>query len=262
MPNYVSHLVKVVGQTSNVEQFKSAIRKKDAPIFDESAVIDFNRFIKMPEALIDSYSPSVTERVEQAKENGDFSMEQASVWLGEDMKGAALEAALSKEKELRDKHGYDNWYNWSVANWGVKWNAVEPVIVSEDEKNGITTFVFHFQTAWSMPEGIIKSMVGMCKSMKVSIEIKSEEEGGYFDCLTTITPSHYEVNIGEPFYWMEDSEGKVFRIDNLEEEQIAALGLDPDDVTGEQRGFWCDNTGDLFIDFKRSKKQVYESEKA
>jgi len=102
----------------------------------------------------------------------------------------------------------------------------------------------------------------MCKSMKVSIEIKSEEEGGYFDCLTTITPSHYEVNIGEPFYWMEDSEGKVFRIDNLEEEQIAALGLDPDDVTGEQRGFWCDNTGDLFIDFKRSKKQVYESEKA
>lgn len=254
MPNYVSHLVKVVGQTSNVQKFKSAIRKKDAPIFDESAVIDFNSFIKMPEVLLEGYSPSITQRVKEIKENDPNLTNDkiGGVWLGGKMKGAALEAALAQEAELREKYGYDNWYDWSVANWGTKWNAVEPVIVSEEENNGITTFVFHFQTAWSMPEGIITSMVSMCKSMKVSVEIKSEEEGGYFDCLTTIKPNYYEVNIGEPFYYLERVDGKLVKIDGLEEEQIKAAGLDPDDITGEQRGFVCDNTGDLFINFKRT----------
>ena len=184
-----------------MQKFKSAIRKKDAPIFDESAVIDFNSFIKMPEVLVETHSPSVTQRVKEAKkQNPNWTTEDGGVWLGENMKGNAVEVALNQEAELREKYGYDNWYDWSVANWGTKWNAVSPVIVSEDEENGITTFVFHFQTAWTMPEGIINSMVSMCKSMKVSVEIKSEEEGGYFDCLTTIKPNYYEVNIGEPFY--------------------------------------------------------------
>jgi len=257
MPNYVSHLVKVSGQSASVEQFKTAIRKKDSNIQDDSGIIDFNRFIKMPEALLDTTSPSATRRVEEAKERDPKFDLSNGVHLG-DIKGAKLAQLLEHEAELRDKYGYDNWYDWSIANWGTKWNAVDPTFVSEDESNGITTFIFHFKTAWTMPEGIINSMVQMCKALKVQVEIQSEEEGSFFDCLTTIKPNYYEVNIGEPFYYLEDEDGNIIKITNdIEDEELKALGLNPDEITGNQRGFVCDNTGDLFIDFKRTKAKVY-----
>jgi hypothetical protein len=256
MPNYVSHLVKVSGKPANVEQFRTAIRKKDARIDDESAVIDFNRFIKMPEQLLKTTSPSITSRVEmERKLNPKFSIETDTI---SNLSGVKLKAALAQEEELRNKFGYDNWYDWSKANWGTKWNACDPSIIgTSEEPGGIVTFMFTFQTAWTMPEGIINSMVSMCKSMKVSVEIQSEEEGSFFDCLVTITPNSYEVNIGEPFYYLEDNNGNLVKVNDVDDDELKQLGLDPDDITGSQRGFVCDNTGDLFIDFKRSNKKVY-----
>jgi hypothetical protein len=43
-------------------------------------------------------------------------------------------------KDERKKYGKDNWYDWSIANWGTKWNAC----ASEAKDNVIT-----FDTAWS-----------------------------------------------------------------------------------------------------------------
>jgi len=93
MPNYVSHLVKVSGQSASVEQFKTAIRKKDSNIQDDSGIIDFNRFIKMPEALLDTTSPSATRRVEEAKERDPKFDLSNGVHLG-DIKGAKLAQLL------------------------------------------------------------------------------------------------------------------------------------------------------------------------
>ena len=40
------------------------------------------------------------------------------------------------------KHGYTNWYDWSIAKWGTKWNA------NETYGSGSN---FTFDTAWSCP---------------------------------------------------------------------------------------------------------------
>lgn len=257
MPNYVSHHVTVSGKPANVELFKLAIRKKDSSIGDESAVIDFNRFIKMPKQLEGTTSPSTTNRVARERElNEEFNLETATIG---GLTGAKLQAQLDLEAELREKFGADNWYDWSMKNWGVKWNAVDPVVLgTREQPGGIITFSFSFDTAWSMPEGIINSMVGMCKSMKVSVEIQSQEEGSFFDCLTTITPTKYEVNIGEPFYLAKDSDGDLIKVtDDVEDFELEKLGIDQLDLHECSRGFVCDNTGDLFVDFERSNKKVY-----
>lgn len=47
------------------------------------------------------------------------------------------------------KYGYVDWYNWSIANWGTKWNASSCVVSN--------TFV-EFDTAWAMPEDIFKEL--------------------------------------------------------------------------------------------------------
>ena len=42
---------------------------------------------------------------------------------------------------------YDNWYNWSIANWGTKWDACESYI----NHNDIDYFSVSFETAWAPP---------------------------------------------------------------------------------------------------------------
>lgn len=45
---------------------------------------------------------------------------------------------------LEEKYGYDNWYDWRIANWGVKWNASQTDYIPEDG-------TLLFNTPWSIP---------------------------------------------------------------------------------------------------------------
>ena len=53
----------------------------------------------------------------------------------------------------RKEHGANNWYDWSVANWGTKWEAR---LNELDLNGGITrvsdkTVMLEFETAWEPP---------------------------------------------------------------------------------------------------------------
>ena len=54
----------------------------------------------------------------------------------------------------RKKFGNNNWYDWSIYNWGTKWNSVRSEI-SEETENYI---VYHFDTAWDAPRPIIQEI--------------------------------------------------------------------------------------------------------
>ena len=47
-----------------------------------------------------------------------------------------------------EKYGFQDWYNWSIHNWGTKWDACNSHIESDDEDYIFITF----DTAWSPPE--------------------------------------------------------------------------------------------------------------
>lgn len=61
------------------------------------------------------------------------------------------------EKE-RKKYGNNNWYNWSILNWGTKWNAVEASL-DTDNNNKLE---YSFRTAWDAPRGIIQALLESC----------------------------------------------------------------------------------------------------
>lgn len=44
--------------------------------------------------------------------------------------------------EERKKYGSKNWYDWSIANWGTKWDA---------NSNSVEATKVEFDTAWSCP---------------------------------------------------------------------------------------------------------------
>ena len=63
-------------------------------------------------------------------------------------------------------YGYDNWYNWSIANWGTKWDACESNICHND----IYYFAVSFDTAWSPPiawiDNIMQDFPDLCFTLE------------------------------------------------------------------------------------------------
>lgn len=51
----------------------------------------------------------------------------------------------------RAKFGHDDWYSWSCAVWGTKWNAYDGRI-EERREGDIVTLICRFDTAWSPPQ--------------------------------------------------------------------------------------------------------------
>lgn len=62
------------------------------------------------------------------------------------------EGALGPAEE--EKYGKNNWYNWSIANWGTKWNSSDAVL-SEDESDHLR---YCFETAWNPAAPIAKAI--------------------------------------------------------------------------------------------------------
>lgn len=130
MPNYVQ--VKIKANT------KADFNKLYEVLVDTDLVdgetgeprIDFNRIIPMPKNIF----------------RGD---------LGQ------------KEHEL---YGENNWYDWSVKNWGTKWNACYSII--DADENIIT-----FQTAWSAPFPIIDKLLEKLPDISFVFEFAGEDLG-------------------------------------------------------------------------------------
>lgn len=75
--------------------------------------------------------------------------------------------------EEREKYGKDNWYDWSIANWGTKWNASETIAYQVKPDS----FEFDFDTAWCCPEQIYEKLAQMYPNLHINVEFADEDIG-------------------------------------------------------------------------------------
>ena len=94
---------------------------------------------------------------------------------------------LGREEE--EKYGDNNWYRWSIDNWGTKWNSVDTRV----EENG-STLSYNFMTAWDCPREIVNALMRMRKTILKDISIN-------WDCV------HEDGNEHEVIV---DSEGEYY----------------------------------------------------
>lgn len=73
------------------------------------------------------------------------------------------------EKE-KAEHGGNNWYDWSIKNWGTKWNSSD---VTVNEINQILTF----STAWSVPVPIIEAFARILPNISFVWTWADEDRG-------------------------------------------------------------------------------------
>ena len=105
---------------------------------DNEQFLDFNKIKPIPEALNKVTAPVTLCRnkkeMEESTRNGSY-------------------RKISKHysKKLIETHGHNNWYDWSVENWGTKWNSYDNHITEGNKVESI-------QTAWASPHPVISQL--------------------------------------------------------------------------------------------------------
>ena len=103
-----------------------------------------------------------------------------------------------REKQNLKNFGSKDWYDWSLANWGVKWKPTKENDHKEVTLQNPKKIYARLTTAWGLPLAILKKISVIYPSVTVNI-IDCEEEAGFFVGDLTIKNGEItEDNIHEP----------------------------------------------------------------
>lgn len=117
MPNWCSNYVYIKGNQTVIDKIRKEIDdKKERPQL-------FSLFYPVPEELQYTVSHPPTKTDEEIA-------------------------------ELVKKYGVEDWYYWSINNWGCKWEAREIEIMESDPKE----IYLRFDTPWSPPINFYKNL--------------------------------------------------------------------------------------------------------
>jgi hypothetical protein len=142
MPNYVQSVLVIEGHESHLRPFLDFVKSEDE-------VFDFSKIIPMPVELKGTRSPveivSQREYDNWVKKEERRKREDTFFDMGKPL-------TKTMQKELIDKTGHDNWYDWALQNWGTKWGSMDSRIGDEETVEGKKNYkrvTIYFQTAWS-----------------------------------------------------------------------------------------------------------------
>lgn len=76
---------------------------------------------------------------------------------------------LIQSMRVLKEYGQASWYEWSITNWGTKWNAYEVQRISDT--------IIKFETAWSMPAKWLEKLAGKFPNETISIRWADEDFG-------------------------------------------------------------------------------------
>lgn len=171
MPNHVENIITLKGDEKKIREMLEAIKNDDFGL----GTLDFNKIIPMPNSLnieagsrtdkgLKAYSDFIdvyvfgrnAEDALNAIQNIPKEIEDAFLKQRTDVKIDEWELGKTAWNNIQN-YGAPTWYEWSINNWGTKWNAYgydENADYSGNEN-------LWFQTAWSAPHPILQKLSEM-----------------------------------------------------------------------------------------------------
>lgn len=205
MPNWITNKVKINANESQIKDILTAIQR-DGDVYGS---FDFNKLISMP-ASLDVTSGSITDEaidafisylsnevsqhpdrpgsfedikryVESAcqiKTNQLFSSQPDKFSPSEiddlaERHDMSTERFLALGKQYLDNqisHGHPTWYEWSIKNWGTKWNLDKGSVFDGED-------TLSFDTAWSNPAPIMATLSSKFPSVEFFHKWADEDLG-------------------------------------------------------------------------------------
>jgi hypothetical protein len=183
MPNHVTNILIISGPEELVTKIKSEI----AGVYDDSdeeRLIDFNKIMPAPPSLnitsgtttdyglaILKYRAGDTKEIERILSYPWGAKYRDAEDLIEDLiangRANLVEAQMALDN-IRD-YGYQDWKDWSINNWGTKWNAYSH---SAREDGAIK-----FETAWSTPYPVMEALSRKYPEAVIKVRYADEDFG-------------------------------------------------------------------------------------
>jgi len=166
MPNWTSNRICVEGEENDLRAFLEAVKWQDE-------LFDFNRIIPMPEILRHTGSGRREIDGKQVK-----SWYIVKPWH-KDFPGQKEEVRLFTPEEEAELAaiGHRDWYSWSTANWGTKWNALRVEI--DDASIAYGSVEITFETAWCAPVPVLQKMVELFPGLTFDCRWRHDDEDPY-----------------------------------------------------------------------------------
>tara|TARA_Y100001954_G_scaffold125794_1_gene134946 strand:+ start:752 stop:1339 length:588 start_codon:yes stop_codon:yes gene_type:complete len=121
------------------------------------------------------------EDAQSNKANKNYGLLNAMVPMPEALKGTSSPEYPKDSPHYKPQpeiDGHTNWYDWSVARWGTKWDIDDEGLEFEDHGDGTATISGWFQSAWSPP---LEALNTFCEDMDgVFCELYYHESGMTF----------------------------------------------------------------------------------
>ena len=180
MPNHISNKLTVSGSAERVKEIILFLIRENDQIGEE--FFDFNRIVPMPKGIdIESSSDGdlgmggLLYRGARSYQYGSLHIEWEKAMANAPEKRRADALALGKQYLLNiANHGAKCWYEWSIKNWGTKWNAYDLAYgVAPDGKQ----VVFNFNTAWSGVPELMSKLVEKFPDLYFEYEYADEDWG-------------------------------------------------------------------------------------
>lgn len=182
MPNHIQNILYVESKTrEELDSFLSTIKGEDE-------VIDFNKIVPMPKEIRETESSTNVdnalayylkmknkeEEIKEFKRLCFFPIHfQDKIGKMSEQEKADLLNVGERYYNIFKTYGYLNWYDWSLANWGTKWNAYESCMNEPTEKS----VTIYFQTAWSSASMLVSILVEKFPNLGFQYKFADEDRG-------------------------------------------------------------------------------------
>jgi len=176
MPNHVTNLITFDCSARRFQEIAEFVRCEN----DFLGSVDFNKVMPMPESLNIECGSRGNRGYELYKEY----LGRVSLLMSpEDRKALKTEylEKVADDPEVFElgKQYYENlkeykattWYDWSINNWGTKWNAYDCVEVDADSK------FLQFNTAWSSVPNILSLLSEEFPEVRMEYKWADEDIG-------------------------------------------------------------------------------------
>lgn len=191
MPNHTSNVLTISGDPARLKELisKVGVVNKDGTKQD----ISLEKIIPIPEDLRIDKSTSVITGISiiNWQTTGDDSelkpMLENKYYIEKNItnvkelvdfliKEERVNIEMSKKAiENLDKYGHMDWYDWSIENWGTKWDIYDCGDWYFEDDNVV---MINFYTAWSPPISGIGKLSEQYRDLKFRIEY-ADEGGDY-----------------------------------------------------------------------------------
>ena len=185
MPNWCDCELTLRGK--NVKQCVESVQGEPTQD-DDGYRLDFNKIVPMPAilegtvagyeancglALLDDEKGLQMLSWPWVERLGITDLDGLRKYLRERPVAAEYEKAGKHALQAKGETGYYNWYDWSVANWGTKWNACYCAKVEKSE----TKITIGFLSAWSPPSPVVQELAKQYPHLTATLRYWEGGEG-------------------------------------------------------------------------------------